>query len=220
VSVTLDPVVCASSNPTVSVSPSQSPAVMPGSTVTYTVSVTNNDSSSCTGSSFNLQATVPSGWAAGFAASTLSINPGATASTTLQVTSTTSAAAGSYTITVGATNAGAPAFSAAASAAYLVAGSLNVVASTDKATYSRGQTATITATVKSGGSPAANATVNFTITRSNGTVVTASALTGRNGIATYKLRLGKQDPVGRYQVQEQASLQGVAGSASTSFTVQ
>jgi caa(3)-type oxidase subunit IV len=53
-------------------------------------------------------------------------------------------------ITVGATNAGAPASTATTSASYLVAAPLNVTVSTDKATYSRGQTATITATVKSG----------------------------------------------------------------------
>jgi hypothetical protein len=120
VSVTLGPVTCVSSNPTLTISPSQSAGVPAGSIVTYTVSVTDNDSIGCTASSFNLQATDPSGWTAAFGSSTLSTSPGSTASTTLQVTSPTSATAGSYTVGAAATNAGSTTFSGSTSAVYLV----------------------------------------------------------------------------------------------------
>src|SRR5262245_64882080 len=47
VSVSLTAPPCAPANPTVTLTPSQSQWVQPGSTVSFTVSVTNNDSPSC-----------------------------------------------------------------------------------------------------------------------------------------------------------------------------
>ena len=79
-------------NPTVSVSPAMQQGA-PGVAVTYGVSVTNNDSA-CGSTSFNQNATVPSGWTATFASAALGINSGATASTTLQVKASAAAAPG------------------------------------------------------------------------------------------------------------------------------
>ncbi len=53
--------------------------------VTYTLAVTNNDTA-CATSSFTRNAAVPTGWTAEFASGPLSINAGATVSTTLSVT--------------------------------------------------------------------------------------------------------------------------------------
>lgn len=91
-----------------------------------------------------------------------------------------------------------------------------VAVSTDQSTYSRGQTVSIATTVRQGASPVANVAVSFTVNKANGAVVTGSATTGSNGIAVYKLRLGKQDPVGTYQ----AAVAALSRSAATSFTVQ
>ncbi|MBI3145179.1 MAG: peptidase M11, partial [Pseudogulbenkiania sp.] len=53
---------CTHANPGIALSPGQSAAVAPGTSVTYTLSVTNTDSSACSSSVFNLAATVPAGW--------------------------------------------------------------------------------------------------------------------------------------------------------------
>lgn len=211
---------CARANPTMGLSPSESQWVPAGTPVTYTVPVTNSDGAGCTASTFALQATVPGGWMAAFADPTLTLSPGASASTTLAVTSPASATDGFYTIGVTATNSGNPTSTGAASATHVIISSLNVTASTDRPSYTRNQSVSIMAMVSSGGLPVANATVTFAITKSNGAVVTATATTGTNGSAVYKLRLKRQDPIGAYQVRAAAANNGLSGSAATSFTVQ
>src|SRR5207245_1191828 len=47
VSVSFGPMACVRANPTVALSPSQSQWVSPGTTVTYTVTVTNHDNAGC-----------------------------------------------------------------------------------------------------------------------------------------------------------------------------
>ena len=106
---------CVQTNPTVTLSPSATQSVTPGSAVTYSMSVVNNDNAGCPASTFNLSATVPSGWKASFGSSPLTINPGASASTALLVTSPTTAAGGSYTITVKATDSAAPTYTTSTS---------------------------------------------------------------------------------------------------------
>ena len=96
----------------------------------------------------------------------------------------------------------------------------SVSVSTNQSSYTRGQTAYITAKVTSGGSPVAKAAVSFTIIKSTGSKVTASATTGSNGIATYKLRLSNKDPVGTYQADANATANGQSVAAATTFTVQ
>lgn len=110
---------CVRRSPTVKASPAQQrgPA---GTAVSYTVSVTNNDSG-CAAANFSQQATVPAGWAASFAASTLSLAAGATASTTLHVTSSASAVTGTYTVSPKSSNTAVPASSASTTAVYDVA---------------------------------------------------------------------------------------------------
>src|SRR5213076_1053169 len=81
---------CTRSNPTVTFSPSQSQWVTPSSIVGYTVTVVSNDSSACTASAFSVQASAPTGWSTTLASSSLTMSPGATRSTTLQVVSPSS----------------------------------------------------------------------------------------------------------------------------------
>lgn len=89
---------CTRSAPAVSVTPGQSSWLPAGSSYSYTVTVTNKDSSSCASSSFALAGSQPSGWSASLGSASLSLAPGATASTTLYVTSPSSAADGFYTV--------------------------------------------------------------------------------------------------------------------------
>jgi hypothetical protein len=111
---------CTRSAPSVTASPTQSPAVQPGTTVMYNVSVTNTDSAGCSASSFTLQATAPTGWQKSFAVPSVTINPGATLSTTLQATSPI-VPPGSYTIGGTATSSMAPTLSSSTSVLYNVA---------------------------------------------------------------------------------------------------
>lgn len=175
---------CARASPTAKLS--SAPGVTAGTPVTYTLSVTNNDNAICAPSTFSLAAGVPSGWAAAFASSALTLSPGVSASTTLQVTSPSTATSGSYTVSSSATNTGAPSYTASASATCTIASStsvssLSVTVSTAQASYKRKQSVSITAGVTSGGSPVANATVVFTVTKPNGTVATGTATTSSTG---------------------------------------
>lgn len=111
---------CTRSAPSVTASPGQSPAVQSRTAVTYNVSVTNTDSAGCSASSFTLQATAPTGWQKSFGASSVTTNPGATASTTLLITSP-SVPTGSYTIVSAATSTTDSTLSDSASMLYNVA---------------------------------------------------------------------------------------------------
>jgi len=224
VSVTLTTPTCARANPTVAVTPS-SPGVPAGTVVPYTVSVTNNDGAGCVASSFSLQTMgLLTGWTAVFDAPTLTLNPGTSSSTTFTVTSPASATAGTYTFPTIVTNEMNLSYAATGSAVYVIgspsAGStLNVSVSTDKPSYTAGQTVSVTARASSGGSPVSNAGVTFTMTKSDGTVVSQTATTDSTGSAMGKFRLKKQDPAGGYKARADAAKTPLAGSASTSFTV-
>jgi hypothetical protein len=91
-----------------------------------------------------------------------------------------------------------------------------IAVSTDQPTYTHNQSVFIQATVRSGGAPVANTTVNFTVKKSTGAVVSGKATTGTNGTAVYKLRLNRQDPAGTYEVEAST----LSASAATVFTVQ
>jgi hypothetical protein len=220
VSVSFGPQLCVRGNPSLTVSPSASQWVSPGTTVSYQVSVTNNDSAGCAASSFDLQAGVPVGWFGLFDDSTLALSSGASASTTLRVTSPTSAPNGYYTIGVKAANSSASVYAASLSVTCAIMSGLDVSVSSDRDSYTASQTATITAGVTSAGVAVSGVNVAFTITKPNGVKVNGKATTGANGTAIFKYRFNKQkDPVGIYQVAAGASLNGVIGSGVTSFTL-
>lgn len=114
--------VCTRGNPSVALTPGQSPSVAAGTAVNFSLSVTNNDSSACSSSQFSLAATLPAGWSS-LPLSALTLAPGASTSTTLSVTSATTAAAGSYGLSVVAANLGSTSYRATAAASYVVASS-------------------------------------------------------------------------------------------------
>jgi Gametolysin peptidase M11 len=91
---------------------------------------------------------------------------------------------------------------------------------TNQQSYSPGQTVSVAAAATFGGSPVANATVDFTITQSNGALHTGSATTGSNGVATYKLKLTRNAPAGTYQAAASATIDANSRSAATTFAVQ
>ena len=95
--------VCAAQAPSVTVSPSSqgAGAALPA-TRSYSVTVTNRDSAACSSSTFALAATLPTGFAGGFAApAALTLAPGASASATLGVTAPAGTPQGSYALSAG-----------------------------------------------------------------------------------------------------------------------
>lgn len=218
VSVTSGPSPCTEANPTVTPSP-VSLMLTPGTSASYTITVTNTDSTSCPASTFALQATVPSGWPeATFAPATLPLSPGASGSTTLTVTVPSSATAGSYTIPVTATNSTAPTYVALTSVTTVLFTSLDVTVKTDKSTYPNSNSSVlITASVSGGGSPVAGASVTFTITKPGGSTLTLPPVTpvttNGAGSASYKWT-DKQKASGTYTVLAVATWKnGVSGSS-------
>ena len=219
VSVQFTAPACNRANPTISFNPSVGQPAAPAVAEPFTVNVTNNDSSTCTSSTFSLQANLPSGWNASFANPTLTVAPGASASTTLSVSSASSTSNGSYPFAAAVTNTSSG-NSGSATATFTVASSLGVTVSTDRSTYNRKQTVTMTGVVRANGSAVPGATVSFTMTRSNGTTISQSAVTGSNGSASTRFQLRKPDPTGMYQGRGASNMNGASGSATTNFSVQ
>ena len=215
--VTLAQAACTRSTPTVSVSPAQSPALAAGTPFTYTVTIASNDSPACEPDSVALAASLPVAWEARFAQATLVIAPGAAASTTVQITSSTTAADGSYGITVAARTVANLTGSAATS--YTVQSGLTVPTSTTSSSYTRNQKAEIVARVLAGTAVVPGAKVTFRINKPDGTVHTASTTSDATGTARYALRLRTKDPVGTYAVTAEATKNAQSGFGTTTFSV-
>lgn len=214
--VTLNAATCTHAVPTIGLTgPAQS--VPAGSTVAYALSLVNKDSPGCPASAFDLRAALPAGWSASWGAATVLLQPGASASTTLAVTSPVNAPAGSQAIAVTATNSAAPAFSASANTVYTVAaGGISATVATDKPSYRAGETVNASTRLVSGTAPVAGASVSFTFTKSNGQTVLKTTTTNAAGLASAAYRLARKDPSGAWQVAGSSS--GVAATAR--FTVQ
>ncbi len=218
------PGACTRANPTVSMSPSQSPPVSPGTPVNFTVNVTDNDNSACPTTNFNLIANLLNGWTGTWSNSTLSLSPGGSGSATLTVTSPSTAANGSYTVGATATDASATSYYGSANATYVISTpSTTISITTNSGTYQAGQTVGFTVTVTSGGNPVAGTGVYVAITSPNGNTTTISGTTGKNGVASLSYTLKRQAPTGTYQAQAGLGGKGKGASgptASTSFSVQ
>ena len=216
------PPTCTRAAPTLSISGSTA-AVAAGSTVSYTVSLSNKDSSACAATTFNLAKSIPSGWTGTLAGSTLSLSPGASGSTTLSVTSPSTATAAGYGIGVGSSSAVGNAHTANASATYTVAssGTLSETVGTNKTSYLRAETVSMSALVKNNDVPVSGASVKFTVTLPSGSTTVISATSGSDGYArgTYKTGKGK-GAIGSYTLRADATSGSSTATASTGFSVQ
>ncbi|HVE58513.1 MAG TPA: NEW3 domain-containing protein [Pyrinomonadaceae bacterium] len=214
------PQTCILANPTVTASPTATQWIGAGNSVTYNVTVVNNNSTGCSANTFSLQNTVPNGWNYS-AAPSLTVAPGAGATTTVQVLSPSSAANGFYAVGLGALNSSNAAYASSVTGNLAVYNSLTVAASSDRTSYNATQTVYLTANVSANGSPMAGANVTFSIKRPDGTeAINGTAVSNSSGIAlfTYKFNR-KKDGAGTYQVSASASLNGVSGTSSTSFSL-
>lgn len=201
-----------------------------GSSASYTISVRNNDNALCSATTFNLAKSVPSGWAGTLASSRLSPAPGATASTTLKVTSSSNANSGSYGIGSGVSSRVGSTHTASGSSTYVVtsktsdpapAAGMTQTAGTDKASYLAGSTVQMTSRVMLDGKPAVGAPVYFTVFPPNGAAaIVKSAVTDSNGDARGSLTLGSTATKGTWGLYVSASTANAGSSASGSFQVQ
>jgi hypothetical protein len=213
---------CTRATPAVSVS-GPTGAVAAGSSISYTVAVTNKDSSACAATSFALARTVPAGWSGALGTATLSLSPGASGTTTLTVVSASGAAAGGYAIAAATSSSAGSVHTANATTTYTVASAASTLSDsvgTDKASYVRGDTAAISALVKQDGVALGGAAVTFTVTAPGGSTTTLKATTGSDGYARMSYRTGKsKSALGTYAVRADASAAGGSASANASFGV-
>lgn len=222
VRVTLNSASCTRAIPSVALA-APGPSVAAGTAVGYTLSVRNADGAGCAAASFDLQPQLPAGWTAALSVPSVTLDPGATASVPLSVSSASTATAGSYTIGVRTTPRDAAANAATASSSYTVAAATSVSSSsvsTDRSSYARGDSVRMSATILVGGRPAAKARVTFTLRKPDGSLVTQSATTSATGVASASYRLGRRDPSGAWLLNGSASPSGSATSAQTGFGVQ
>jgi hypothetical protein len=89
----------------------------------------------------------------------------------------------------------------------------------DKESYWNNETVTLTAQVGSVAASVANVTVEFTLTKADGSQVKGSASTQSDGTAVFKHRLKKRDPSGTYVGVAVASSSQTPLTAETVFTV-
>lgn len=120
VSVTVNQSSCIHANPTLMLSPAVGPWIAPGTAVTYAITLTNNDTTACADATFNLAAQVPAGWSGSLASPTLTLAPGASGTTSMMVTSASTAVDDFYDFGVTATQATDSAYLASAVATYVV----------------------------------------------------------------------------------------------------
>lgn len=223
VQITLNGSSCTAANPTVAFSPSQSQPVSSGTSVTFTVTVTDNDTSSCAPASFNLSGLMPSGWTGSLSTAVLSLSPGKSGSATITVTSPLGTGDGSYSVVVSASNSSATSYSGSATAAYVInTAPLSVTLATNQSSYLPGQTVGIYVTMLHGTVPDIGASVTVTVTNPKGRTTTLTGTTGNSGTAALSYKLGRSAPAGTYQVRYGTTLAGAASimGASISFTVQ
>lgn len=212
---------CARNAPTVTISPSVGTWAPAGATLTYTVSVQNNDSDGCTASTFNLAATPPAGWSGTLGSASVSVTPGNLGAASLQLTSPAGAAPGAYSLQVSGSSAAAPFLGQSGLATPLVAAArgLTVVALSDQSLYSPGSPVEITVYAASNGEAAPGAGYTLGVSRPDGTEVRRTGVTGPDGTDQHVFELSSCAMSGSYQLTLSATLGSASASDARSFEV-
>jgi len=197
-------------------------SVAAGTTLTYSISVRNNDSSGCPNTTFAVARSVPSGWTGTLPATSVMLAPGAATTVTLAVTSPADATAGSYSIGAGISSSVGSIHTAAQSEPYVVlASGLAETVSTSKSTYMAGETVYITARVMKNGSPVSGASVAFDALKPNGVNhVVLSGTSDSNGYARVSFVSGTgPSSIGTYQLTATATSGSLTTKATGTFSV-
>ena len=211
---------CTARSPRLSLSPSAVQVIAPGESVSYTLTVANDDDLTCTATDFGLSAAAPSGWTAVLDRSSVVVSPGTSGIAVLNVTPASSAT-GTSSFSVSASRIGSSGPGGSTS------GSITIEAPADdpvapievslSITSGKGGQIQLAAAVVSGGAPVAGAAVTFRVTDPNGSVRTLSATTGTDGLAQTQFKPNRKDPQGTYQVEATASAGGMTDSDTASF---
>ena len=109
---------CTMANPSVTMSPAGA-TLLPSGSVTFTVTVKNNDSTLCTSATYSLTATQPSGLSGTLSKTSLTLSAGAASTVTLSEKAGTTA--GTFPVAVAATKTSAPTYNATGTANVTVA---------------------------------------------------------------------------------------------------
>ena len=204
---------CTATNPIVTASPLD-PSIYPGSSVAYNVSVTNNDSSGCSPSTFNVDSTQPSGWPTSLSANSVTLNPGQSTTVTMYKIGPSGTAPGTYAVNANASS-NSRVGSGSANVTLMAAPSLTVSTSVPASSFALRSTVPITASVLNGGSPASGASVTFTLTAPAGNTTTQSGTTGSTGAVTWNYRTNSRSGIGTYSVSAQAAVSSGGKKASS-----
>jgi hypothetical protein len=105
--------------PAASISPSTQTAFA-GVMLTYSLTVTNRDTNGCSGTTFTITPSVPSGWAATLSSSLVNLAPGASSTLTYSITSAAGSAASTYGVSANISDSLSVAHNASASGTYAV----------------------------------------------------------------------------------------------------
>ncbi|MEO5962286.1 MAG: NEW3 domain-containing protein [Thermomonas sp.] len=218
--------VCARTTPAISLS-GPTEAVAAGTSVSYAFKITNQDSAGCPNTSFSLARSVPTGWTGTLSASSFALAPGASSTSTLVVTSSTSTPAGTYNIGGGASSSVGNVHTTSTSAGYSVkdatsagGSTLSSSVGTNKTFYLRGETVFMSARPLIDGQPAAGTNVRFTVLMPDGTQLVFNQVTDGNGFARSSFVSGKGMPsIGSYKLIADATNGSLTSNAMLTFSV-
>lgn len=207
---------CSQAAPTVVASP-LNPSIYAGQTANYSVSITNNDSSSCAASAISLNSSEPSGWSTNFSSQTVTLNPGQSARLTMGKGSPNGTPTGTYTVNLTAANSVASAADTA-NATVMTAPLLVVTLSESTSAVAPPGTLSMSASVTNGGAPVSGASVSFKITPPTGNGSTLNASTNASGVAVVTYKVSQKSPAGTYSAIAQATV-GSGGRHSSNTQV-
>jgi len=212
---------CAQATPTLSLSPSN-PSAQPGATVSWSLSIRNNDSSSCSSRSFSLSSSQPAGWGTTFSSQSLALAPGQSATVTMTKSVPSSTPSGTYAVNATAQSSQSTANATASvtvQAASSTSAPLTVAFQQTVLITSNRSSLVSTVRVLSGTAPVAGAAVTFALRKPDGSTETSRAIqTDSAGLASWTYWFQKKDPPGFYTLTATATHSGRTASASTSLT--
>ena len=210
---------CTPTPATVTVSP-VNPSLYAGQSVSYSVSVTNNDTAGCSSSTFNLGSTQPSGWSSTFSTPSLTLSPGQSGSVTVGKGAPSGTAAGIYGVNVSASTTSSNG-AGTANATVMTAPALTANLTVSGTSFTSGQTAGFTTTALNNGIPAGGASVTYTLTKSDNSQVSKTVTANSSGTATWSDKIGPKDPRGTWSIAAKVTSGSlVVTSSPVSFKVQ
>jgi M6 family metalloprotease-like protein len=194
--VNYGPLPCVPAAPGIVINPNN-PSVLAGAAVTYTLTLTNNDSAGCASSTFSLSSGSAGGWVTSINPSVLVLSPGQTASSTITVTVPAGTVPATYTSTVTIFAAGMSFTTTLTCSVVPPPPPLTASLAVSNSVISLRGTAGITVTALSGTNPAAGAGVLFTLVRPGGQVVQQTATASSLGTAVWNYKANQS---GSYSV--------------------